>query len=368
MDSKTQHGYLVLADISGYTSYLAKVELEHAHEILTDLLKTIVAQFKPLLTIAKLEGDAVFAYVEEMRVTRGETLLELVENTYTAFRNRRDLSQRNTTCTCNACRNIPVLDLKFFIHHGDFIVQNVSGIRELVGSDVNLAHRLMKNHITEATGWKAYALFTDEGLEHMHLRPEGLHEQVETYEHLGAVQTLSLDLHPRYQQMITARRVMITPENADFTFRFDFDAPPHIIWEWLGDIQRRNQAGGGHMIFTTLSRPGGRSGSGAASHCAHGEGLKNALIETILDWRPFEYFTTETVEGKGINRTTFYLEPAPNGTGTRLTTNMELISMSLPRWIKRPLAGLVLSKNNPYLSWYGAIAQLTKPASDFSAE
>ena len=34
MDAKTQHGYLVLADISGFTSYLAKVELEHANKFL----------------------------------------------------------------------------------------------------------------------------------------------------------------------------------------------------------------------------------------------------------------------------------------------------------------------------------------------
>ena len=63
--AQTRHGYLVLADISGYTSYLAQVELEHAHEILTDLLETIVEKFKQILTVSKLEGDAVFANVDE---------------------------------------------------------------------------------------------------------------------------------------------------------------------------------------------------------------------------------------------------------------------------------------------------------------
>src|SRR5262245_30190907 len=115
----TQHGYLVLADISGYTSYLSKVELDHAHEILTDLLETIVGKFKAVLTIAKLEGDAVFGYVPEAKMERGETLLELVESTYAAFRDRRESAHRRTTCTCNACRAIPTLDLKFFVHHGD---------------------------------------------------------------------------------------------------------------------------------------------------------------------------------------------------------------------------------------------------------
>ncbi len=34
----TQHGYLLLADISGYTSYVATTELTHSQEILTELL------------------------------------------------------------------------------------------------------------------------------------------------------------------------------------------------------------------------------------------------------------------------------------------------------------------------------------------
>jgi len=34
MNNETQHGYLVLADISGYTSYLAGLELTHAREMI----------------------------------------------------------------------------------------------------------------------------------------------------------------------------------------------------------------------------------------------------------------------------------------------------------------------------------------------
>ena len=111
MSSETEHGYLVLADISGYTSFLAKVELDHAHEILTDLLEVIVRQFKTMLTISKLEGDAVFANVNEARLPRPEALLELVENTYIEFCRRRDSSQRRTTCQCRACQSMPSLEL-----------------------------------------------------------------------------------------------------------------------------------------------------------------------------------------------------------------------------------------------------------------
>ncbi len=94
MDAKTQHGYLVLADISGYTSFVAATELEHAHEILTELLELILSRFTPTLTLSKLEGDAVFAYVPEAKLRRGETLLELIEATYVAFRDRRERRER----------------------------------------------------------------------------------------------------------------------------------------------------------------------------------------------------------------------------------------------------------------------------------
>src|SRR5215813_8269008 len=178
MESKTQHGYLVLADISGYTSFLAGTELEHSHEILSDLLELIIHSFKPLLTMSKLEGDAVFAYASETKIPRGETLLELIEATYVAFKDHLDQTAHRTTCTCEACRRIPTLDLKFIVHHGDYVLQRVAEVTELVGSDVNLAHRLMKNHISEETGWRAYAMFSERALEHMGVRPAQMYTRV----------------------------------------------------------------------------------------------------------------------------------------------------------------------------------------------
>ncbi len=38
LPGKTQHGYLLLADLSGYTSFVARTELEHSQEIIGELL------------------------------------------------------------------------------------------------------------------------------------------------------------------------------------------------------------------------------------------------------------------------------------------------------------------------------------------
>ena len=142
MERKTQSGYLMLADISGYTSFVAQTEIEHADIALSYLLETIVEKLGSTLIISKLEGDAVFAYVEESKLPDGKSLLELIDHTYLAFRDRAKGLYSTATCDCRACRAIPILDLKFMVHYGNFIIQQVAGIRDLLGTDVNLIHRL----------------------------------------------------------------------------------------------------------------------------------------------------------------------------------------------------------------------------------
>jgi len=330
MSTITQHGYLVLADISGYTSFIAKTELEHSHEILTELLELLVERFQMLMTISKLEGDAVFAYVDENKVTRGDTLIEFMEATYVAFRDRQVSMRRKTTCTCNACKNIPSLDLKFIAHHGDYIIQNVASIRELVGSDVNLIHRLLKNHVAESTGWRAYMMLTEHCLDHLNLNLENTHTQMEEYEHLGEIKTHNIDLHPRYKEITDERRIMIDEKDADAVFRIDFAAPPPVVWDWLQDPAKRN-LWMGHVHWSIGDRPKGRAGKGASNHCAHG---KSISTEITLDWRPFEYSTTDSYDnGKKSFSETFRLEPLANG-GTRLHDVMQM-HLPMPRFLRR---------------------------------
>jgi uncharacterized protein DUF2652 len=204
MERKTQTGYLVLADISGYTSFVAQTEIEHADLALSYLLETIIEKLSSLLTISKLEGDAVFAYIEESKLEEAKSLLELVDQTYMAFREKALALFEHTTCPCRACRALPTLDLKFLVHHGEFIIQQVAGIKDLLGTDVNLIHRLTKNRVSESTGWKGYALFTNQGLEHMQTDKASFVQQTESYEHLGEVETYVRDMHVRYAEMKAA--------------------------------------------------------------------------------------------------------------------------------------------------------------------
>jgi hypothetical protein len=204
MERKTQTGYLLLADISGYTSYVAQTEIEHADMALSFLLETLVESLSSLLTICQLEGDAVFAYIEESKLAEAKSLIKLIDQTYLAFREKALALYAGATCPCRACKALPTLDLKFMVHHGEFRIQNLAGASHLLGTDVNLIHRLAKNHVTESTGWQGYALFTSQGLKHMQTDKTSFVQQTESYEHLGDVQTFVMDMHVRYEEMKAA--------------------------------------------------------------------------------------------------------------------------------------------------------------------
>jgi uncharacterized protein YndB with AHSA1/START domain len=241
------------------------------------------------LTLVEFEGDSVYARADGAGIPRGEILLETFESTYMAFHDRVEAVRRHTTCDCNACRLIPTLDLKFITHYGEYILQSMGGNEKPVGSSVNLLHRLAKNHVTEVQGWRAYALFTAEATARMGLDTDGMLSLQESYEHLGQVMTYSLDMAARYRELAAARRILVTPEDAHAIIQAEIAAPPAIVWEWLNDPQKR--ALWEHTDIKA-EKHNGRRGLGARNHCLHGK--QATTIQTMVDWKPFDYFTYES--------------------------------------------------------------------------
>ncbi len=56
MAATPESGFLVIADLTGYTAYLSGSEIEHAPAIAGDLLETIVGRLEPPFRLAKFEG------------------------------------------------------------------------------------------------------------------------------------------------------------------------------------------------------------------------------------------------------------------------------------------------------------------------
>jgi uncharacterized protein YndB with AHSA1/START domain len=316
MLSQPEPACLLIADISGYTSYLAGAELDHAQDILADLMTTVVTALRPTFRLAKLEGDAAFAYVIAERID-GSQLLDTVERTYFAFRRRlRDIAQA-TACECNACVLMPRLDLKFIAHHGSVIRHRIAGHEELVGSDVIVAHRLLKNHVVERLGQPAYAMFSSSCIEVMGVDPValGMTEHLDTYDDLGEVVGWVHDLGAAWAAELERRRVVVSERDAGYILDVVQPAPRDIVWTFVTDpaLRPRWQAGvtGVDQLPTSPRR-----GTGTMNHCMHGA---EVLVEEILDWRPIDHVTIRTTLPNGLQATsTFAFEDAEEGTRLRI--------------------------------------------------
>ena len=283
----------LIADISGYTGYLVDVELEHAQDILADLVGAVVSALRPDFRLAKLEGDAAFMTMTAETID-GSMLLDTIERCYFGFRRRRRDVRQATSCECNACARIPDLDLKFVVHHGSAIEHKVAGQRELVGPDVIVVHRLLKNDVVDKLGIPAYALFSQACMDAAGLDPAalGMVAHTETYERIGDVPIWALDLERRWQQEETRGRVFVTPEDSTLIVTVPTDVPPQVAWEFVTKPGQRMSWQPWVTSVVIEGATGGRRGPGSANHCMHG---KDAVVEEILDWRPFDYVTDRTV-------------------------------------------------------------------------
>jgi len=316
MLSSAQRATFLIADISGYTGYLAGVELDHAQDILTDLIGAVVSALRPAFRLAKLEGDAAFMFRPGDGLD-GSMLLDIIERCYFGFRRRRRDVRQATSCECNACVRIPDLDLKFVVHTGEAMIQKVAGRQELLGSDVIVVHRLLKNDVVEGLGIPAYALITQRCVEAVGLQPAalGMLPHAERYEHIGEIEGWVLDLERRWQEEEVRGRVFVTPADSIVTVTVDTRVPPQVAWEFLTRPGQRMSWQPWVTSVEVTGDTGGRRGPGSANHCMHG---KDAVVEEILDWRPYDYVTDRTIlatpEGPLKVLHTIELEPVTSGT------------------------------------------------------
>jgi len=318
MLSAAQPTCFLIADISGYTGYLADVELDHAQDILADLIGAVVTALRPNFRLAKLEGDAAFTFAM-VETIDGSMLLDTIERCYFGFRRRRRDVRQATSCECNACSRIPDLDLKFVVHHGSAILQKVAGRQELLGSDVIVVHRLLKSQVVERLGMNAYALISQQCIDASDIDPAalGMRPHTETYDRIGDVPAWAHDLERRWQEEEARGRVFVAPEGSILDLSVPTNVPPQVAWEFLTAPGQRMTWQPWVTEVTIKGATGGRRGPGSANHCMHG---KDAVVEEILDWRPYDYVTDRTVidTPSGPVKVLHTIELEPTTTGTTI--------------------------------------------------
>ena len=332
-------GFILIADITGYTAYLSGSELEHARGTLTDLLQLLVEHTRSPLVVAQLEGDAVMSYALETGMVSGQTFLESIEDAYVAFRRAIELMVLNNTCECNACTNVKSLDLKFFIHFGAFALQQIGGINQLVGSDINLIHRLLKNSVTAETGIRAYVLCTEAAIEALGVdtSAQEMIDHEEQAPDFGQLTVWIKDMHPVFEARRDEELATYSPDEVLITASTDISMPPALVWDYLNQSEFRNLLTGDDRL-EILDRQSGRIGQSSTYRCYHGRMI---IPQLVLEWKPFERVLLRQqmpFPGRPTN-TLIDFRLTPTEEGTRLDQTVTTPTGSL---LKRSLAKTML--------------------------
>lgn len=314
MDIK--RGYLLVTDISGYTQFLVESELGHAKEILDSLLTTTMKAIEAPVQILNTRGDAVFCFVDENQFVQPQSLLEAIERIYFDFRSQLSFMDINTNCPCNACININTLDLKVFLHYGEYIEQDLDGATELQGADVILVNLLMKNTVKDTLGLYGYALISDTAVEAM--RAEDLVgdmiRHTETYEHFGEVGMRVWNLVSAWKRQLNKERAEISSESAWISEEYLIPAPQLLVWDHATDKDTKRIYLSMEAVHRT-DEMGGAIQEGSEFHCVHSE---FDIFYSIADWNPPHHFVaSENLAGFSMQYT-MQFTPVDDGTLVRM--------------------------------------------------
>jgi hypothetical protein len=164
MESTEKQAVLILADISGYTRFMVENQMTavHGQMMISYLIETILAEVDIPLTLHGIEGDAVFLSVPHPGnddgwrddLTKVRTKLLRFFEVFLAGIVR---AEDTAICECGSCHNIEQLRLKIIVHSGKAVYYRIAGLNQVAGTDVILAHRLLKNSVPS----REYLLMTD---------------------------------------------------------------------------------------------------------------------------------------------------------------------------------------------------------------
>jgi len=137
---------ILIPDISGFTEFMTTTELDHGSHAINLLLDSIIKAVGDDFEISEIEGDAVLMFKKGPAPSKKE-ILDTCLKIFNAFHFQRKWMQQHSVCPCGACQAIINLTLKFVAHHGPIGEMKVGRFVTLSGTDVIVAHRLLKNSI-----------------------------------------------------------------------------------------------------------------------------------------------------------------------------------------------------------------------------
>ena len=346
-DSGIKTAFFVIADISGYTKFMAETPIEHAKGILEALCGELVPAIRAPLEVSGLQGDAVFAYAFESDVMTKQFILDFSEQLYCVFARAKEKMLLNTSCPCDACANLDELELKIVVHHGECVIQDTGGRQELAGQDVITAFRLLKNSVKDNTGMNAYTLISCKALKAMDLvdyfdEREFFSEDIE---HIGEVEDVVRDMRAAWARRRQTKRTFVEPDGDLLLEEWLVPLPvsPEVAFTIMTRPDLRAECIGADKV-DMLNTNKGKIEPGTLYHCYHGD---DVFPFEVLDWNPGDYVTGRYNMPMGMSMLET-IEMAEMGAGTMVklryakVTSKKLMGKLMSGTVSKKIRGIIL--------------------------
>jgi len=183
--------FFCIPDITGFTKFVTSTDdPQFANLVITTVLNKVVSVNILAMSIAEIEGDAVFFY-KTGRLPAVNHVAKQCQLIYDTFLDTIAAFENSHFELYKKYLSNNQLGIKIVIHHGHINLAKIKGRTKLMGEDVILAHKLLKNSIADP----CYILMTNSYLEKLKDKKvvknwfhwESLKKGKENYEHFGVI-------------------------------------------------------------------------------------------------------------------------------------------------------------------------------------
>ena len=188
---------IFVPDMSGFTEFIIASDIELSREVIPTLLTGIIESNTLEMKVSDIQGDAVMFYKTDNLPRLGEVIAQC-KKTYLDFAAKIKVMEK-VYAQVKEYKASHSLGLKFIIHYGEVAVADVEGITKLIGEDVIIPFRLLKNSVPLTE----YILFTEESLnQNQEIVLENIIDWApvqsgkDEYEHLGQINYKYVSLEP----------------------------------------------------------------------------------------------------------------------------------------------------------------------------
>ena len=238
----TKSAIIYIPDISGFTKFVTETEIRHSEHIISELMEVILKSNLLDFKISEIEGDAVLFY-RTGAPPKIEEVIELSKQMFLNFHNHLRIIERDNVCQCGACQTVSNLTLKFITHFGNLSEVEIRDFNKIMGSDVILAHRLLKNKVDS----REYLLLSQKYLETQSSVSNDSEEwitykeNIEEIDSFGKVNTKYIDFKPLLKFVSPANKLN---KSRDFTspdYSLIIKSPINFVHRSLIDVTTKNE-------------------------------------------------------------------------------------------------------------------------------